>query len=560
MQETSVASNVTPCGTYAKGETQDYRVLIIPPLNDVGITELVSPNSADCGTGSQYVTVRIQNFGSVDQSNIPVTAIVKQGSTTVATITGTFPGTIPGNANVVYTLQTPFTSTANTSYTITSSTSLIGDQLSSNDQNITNVTVQANTSDPTGTAVICGTNALLKATSVSSDAYTWYNSSSSSTPIAAGDNITSQTILSTYYLQKNDNNLKTGPANKDEFPSGSYNEYNGNFMLFSNSVPVVIKSARLYIGNSNAARKLNFVLGRSYTINSNGSFSYLPEAIVTLDIFATDPTPQAGAQPYDAADQGSVFYFNLPVDVPGDHILFISNPDNNDLASVFRNNNIPSNPYPIGIPGIFTFTGNSAPYASGGQPNDYQKFYYFFYDIKLRLAGCPSPRVPIVASTATAPTISILGNVLTSSITTGNHWFRDGAPVVPGAYEQTYTATTAGTYTTEVTDANGCTLASNPINFTPTAVPNINPAEIGLTVSPNPAKGQFDLKLETRTKADLDISLINTSGQRVYHSGIPNFIGQLNTTISTGKFSSGIYYLQILHDNKMYIKKVVVIQ
>jgi hypothetical protein len=51
-----------------------------------------------------------------------------------------------------------------------------------------------------------------------------------------------------------------------------------------------------------------------------------------------------------------------------------------------------------------------------------------------------------------------------------------------------------------------------------TALPNVDPSEIGLTISPNPAPlGQFELKLETRTRANLDISLLNTMGQKVYH-------------------------------------------
>src|SRR6185369_3437205 len=154
------------------------------------------------------------------------------------------------------------------------------------------------------------------------------------------------------------------------------------------------------------------------------------------------------------------------------------------------------------------------------------------------------------------PTITLAGNVFTSSAATGNQWLLNGAQI-PGAVGNTYTATQNGNYSVTVTTASGCTLTSTETAFSVTAVSNVDPGEIGLTVSPVPARGQFDIKLQTRTKAGLDISLISTAGQKVYHYEEPGQIGQFSKTIVPGKLAAGVYYLQVIHDNKMYIRKVI---
>ncbi len=73
-----------------------------------------------------------------------------------------------------------------------------------------------------------------------------------------------------------------------------------------------------------------------------------------------------------------------------------------------------------------------------------------------------SNTITMTINSTPAPTISQSGLVLTSSSTTGNQWYLDGA-IIPGAASQTYTATENGTYTVIAT-VNGCvSSASSPI-------------------------------------------------------------------------------------------------
>jgi Ca2+/Na+ antiporter len=104
-------------------------------------------------------------------------------------------------------------------------------------------------------------------------------------------------------------------------------------------------------------------------------------------------------------------------------------------------------------------------------------------------------------------------------------------------------------------------LSSNAINVTVTPVTNVDPSQIGLILSPNPTStGEFTIQLETRTRSNLNISLVNTVGQQVYQQTIPGFIGRLTQPVKPGKLAAGIYYLQVIHDQKLYVRKVVVTQ
>lgn len=558
-QETANAADVNACGTYLRGETQDYRVRVIPPSNDVSIVEVVNPTSGNCANGAQYVSVRIKNLGATAKTNIPLSGTVMNGPTTVITLTGSYPGTIPGFGEAVYTFQTPFTPAAATTYTINAQTNLVGDQNNSNDLNTATVIIGANTTAPAGQAEICSNQVFFKSTPAAGDVHFWYDSPGATVPIAAG-NKTSSTVITgdkNYYLGKNYSNVNIGPATKTTLSTtGIYRLYNAFFITFTNTAPLVIESARLYIGNKNTSGKLQVTVGRNLNFNTSaGSYTYIPVSSTIVDIYATDPTPLPGNQPMDAADQGAVFLLNLTVPTPNNHILIISQPAGDQTGTILANTNLATNPYPAGIPGVFTVTGNVNSYLTS---NDPEKFWYFFYDMKIRLANCVSTnRTTVAASTATAPVITLNNNVFTSSKATGNQWHLNNNPI-GGANAQTYTATTNGTYKVVVEDDFGCSLTSNEIPFSVTSVPNVDPAEIGLKVLPNPNDGRFFADFTVRKKADLSVSIVNSLGQKVYETIYPGFTGRFNKTIEAGKLSSGVYLLRIQHDNKSYLKKLFV--
>ena len=559
VQETSNAASITPCGTYSNGETEDFRVQFTNPSNDVGAVSVTNPLSGDCADGTQYVSVQLQNFGKIAQTTIPVTVTVKDGATTVATINETYPGTLAEYSTAVFTLQTPFISVAGKTYTITASTGLANDQDNSNNQSVSTVVVSPAGSTPSGQAEICGTsNVFLKVNSpVTGNLYSWYSTSTATTPIAQGFNTSSSVITSnqTYYLSSNDPGSSVGPADKMVFTDGGYNAFSGNFVKFTNNVPVLIKTVRLYIGNPG---KINFIVADISNFDaSTGSFSYLPLASTTIDVYASDPTPQAGAQTgNDAADLGNIYTLDLPVTTTGNHAIIVQCQNG---ATIFRNNNIATNPYPYSIPGVFAITGNSAVNTAVTPPDTtyYKKFYYFFYDMKIGIEGCPSAKATIVASTAPVPTITVSTNTLTSSPSLNYQWYKDGNLIV-GATNQTYDATQSGVYKVTTYDAFGCQQTSADFNFTITGIAELNAGEIGLKALPNPNNGSFVLEFEMKKKSDMVVSLLNVTGQEVFRKSYPDFIGKYAEQVNAGKVSSGVYMVRIEHGGKTYLKKIII--
>ena len=557
VSETSDPNSVTPCGNYARGETQDYRVHFATPTNDVGITGLVAPLPGDCGTGSQLIVVRIHNFGTASQSNFPVSAVVLQGANIILNLNVNYPGTIAGAADVIYTFQTTYISTPGAAYTITASTGLTGDQNTSNDQFISTITAGTGSGNPSGAAEICGTNqVILKAIPGSNDAFTWYDTPAATSPLAYGSNTVTSTSTGnlTYYLQKNDINLKLSPADKTVLQTGGYNTFSGNFVKFSTSIPLVIESARLYI---RSAGQIKFTVGTLVNFSAgSGSYSYIPITTNTIDVYPTSPNPAGGAQSDDPADPGGIFYLNLPIITPGDYIIIVQCMNG---ANIYRNNN-PSSyySYPFSLPGIISITGNSAVNpADSTDMNFFKHYFYFFYNTSFRLVNCPSGRVPVVATNSTAPVITLAGNILSSNFTTGNQWYLNGSPI-SGATSKDYTATTTGLYTVLRTDSIGCSLTSNEISFSITAVPDPGNTNTGISIAPNPTQREFTIQLTTTTRSALDISLINALGQQVYHNTIPAVAGTYSKQIDPGNVAAGIYYLKIQHDKKTYLKKLVI--
>jgi hypothetical protein len=547
VQETSNSTDVTPCGTYGKGETQDYRIRFSNPSNDVGIASIVSPLSSGCANGEQYVTIRFRNYGVTAKTNIALSGTVKDGTTTVVTLTGTYAPSVPGSDEVLYTFQTPFTPVAGKTYTINVKATVAGDQQTTNDEQTLTMTIGGQTAAPVAQAEVCNnTSVLLKATNAGPDLMLWYETAAATTPLAAGANTFTSVIKTdkTYYVGRNDLvNAKVEPANKAVLGGGSYGSFSGNYVKFSNQVPLTIETARLYIG---AAGKIEFILADLGTVNGT-SYSYFPIASTTLNVFPTSTGPD---------DPGAVFALNFSVTDPGDHIIIIRCLEG---ATIYRNNAVTGNPYPFALPGVFSITGNSAvdPATTNPDPNYFQRFYYFFYDMSIKVSGCPSSRVSVVAGTSVTPVVTLNGSTLTSSVATGNQWYLNSNPIA-GATNQTYTATASGVYQTVVTTPMGCSSTSNEVTFGVTGIPDVDPSEIGLKVMPNPNNGRFMLDFTVNKKADLDIIIYNAVGQKVFNSRTPGFIGHYVQPVEAGKLSAGIYLLQVQHDNKSYLKKLIV--
>ena len=552
-EETTDSSTVQACGSYGNGETQDYTVTFLALTNDVSANAVVDPLPGSCQTDSQRVSIRIKNSGTEAQVNVPISLKVISGNVTLVDINTVYPDTVPAMSSVIYTFQTAYPATAGKTYIIQSATSLPGDQNTGNDFISDTVNISSGSELATGEAEICSTSpplAGLKANLTdSTDAVLWFDSPTATTPIASGDQATTTDIPAnkTYYLGLNEISGSVGPVNKTVFPSGGYNYFQGNFIKFHNDVPVTIATSRLYVG---AGGKVDFIVADIADYDScAGSFSYFPISESVIDVYPTTTTPSRVASSINSpSDTGAVFLLNLPVPTPGDHILIVVAEDS---AFLFRNNNLTSNPYPIGIPGIFTFTGNSAIDATNCKDTTfYQKYYYFLYDTRITLTKCASPRVAVQATTPSPVVLTRIGNLLSSNYASGNQWYYQDS-LIAGATDQTDSLHAPGNYKDVVTDSVGCSLVSAEYIYTPGN-------DIGLAVTPNPNHGAFTVQFYQTATANMDMRVLDINGQLIYESKNPNFQGSYSKLINLGAVSSGMYVFQLEIGGKKYLQKIMV--
>ncbi|MFD1145283.1 S8 family serine peptidase [Larkinella insperata] len=449
--ETTEAATIIPCGTYGKGETQDYLVRFVRPVRDVAVTGLLSPADAFCqNTGQVEVTVR--NLGTAVQTAVPVRVRITdaqgalvQESTSTATVQP-FEETIvvfPGSLNLP----------AGQTYTFTLSTDLPDDQNTSNNQ-LTVARSTASGISANATAYTCGTDPTvnLRATNPDGTVF-WYTTPTGGQPVAVGSSASLTSVTGqTLYAGLNDFSGTVGPATKSVFPGGGYNQFTPAVTV-TTYVPLRLESARLYIGNSG---RITFTVTRA-----DGT----TVSRVTIPVTATRTSPAAGIQSDDPNDPGAVYTLGLDIPQPGRYQINISYADG---ATIYRNNSGVTG-YPFTIPGIVAITGNTADENSA-------TYYYYFYDLHVTSTGCGSvsrTEVPVqnravLVQARVTPSDSAFvcaGSTLTLSAPTGvdlaYQWQRDGQ-VLTGATSSTLGVTTGGTFRVTVTEASGCQTTSSP--------------------------------------------------------------------------------------------------
>ena len=536
--DTTNADTINPCGTYINGETQDYRVYISQPDNDIALSSIITPLTGDYSNSSQLIAVQITNNGSTTQSSVALSAVVKTGNTVVANLSGIYPDSVVSGATVTYTFQTPFVSLPSANYTITATASIPVDNMPSNNSLTENITIAPPVA---ATANDCNGTTNLKVTSPSGTKYAWYNNIlSTASPIASGTpaSVSLPASESTVYLGTGTSGF-VGPVNKGNY-SGGYQTNGNNYLNYSSTVPVVLESARLYTHNPGTLT----ITAADVSNASTSGYDYQVLNSTTLDVYSTNPTlVDSSVAGNDPTDTGAVFYINMVLPA-GNHsiIVFANN------ATIYRTNGLPTADYPFSIPNVFSITGNSAAISDPSDTNFYKAYYYYLYNMKIKTEDCVGDRIPINVVTSPLPIISFRNDSLESSVSEGNQWYLNGAAIA-GATTQNYVPDNAtGVYYDVVTDSFGCQLQSNSFSID----------KLVALVGPNPSKGQFNLSFYVNIPTNIAISLINIAGQRIPLQSYNQFEGNFSHEFSTNNLASGIYILEIQHGSEIERKKLFI--
>ncbi|AYL98816.1 S8 family serine peptidase [Mucilaginibacter celer] len=540
LTETDDANTVKACGGYAKGETQDYRVQFLQTGIDAGVISIVSPGAGGTCSASTPVTVRLKNFGNAAISNIPVTVTITDANNITTTYNDIYKSILQPSAEDNFTLSGQFNAVAGASYTVTATSKLNGDPVISNNTVTANITVNPPATIGDLSAYYCSTAGQYELFGNGDGTVFWYKNANDVLPIAAGSEaVTNQApVNNTFYAGVNDFKGSIGPATKNVFTAGGYNQFTP-YVSVHTAAPVLIQSARLYIGNSG---KITFNVA-----NNNGQIV----SSASIDAVATRTTPLAGAQPDDPNDQGRVYDLNLSLPAAGDYQISVDFADN---ATIYRNNG-GVNGYPFKIGNIFSITGNGAT-GNNGDTTAYKGYYYYFYDMKVQSLGCPS--VTRKAVTLSKPTITQNGNTLTSSFADGNQWLLNGV-AIEGATKATYQPVQSGNYSVQVTLANGCTAESDKIFYARDGGAGDN-SEIELNTFPVPAKDILNVTFTAPEAGALSLSIIDQSGQALYQNNDNVAKGKYSTQVNVSKYMPGVYIMKVLLGKKVYGRKFIVVK
>lgn len=542
LTETSDATTIQPCSTYAKGETQDYRVLFNKTNTDAGIKAIVNPLATGTCNGNTAITVSIKNYGGASITNIPVTVTIKATDNTVTTISETYTATLTPLQEDNFTLSNTFNFTAGATYTVTAATALANDPIAANNQVSQTAVITTSGAPLSLSAYYCINNNQYQLSGSGDGTLFWYKNIADALPIAYGSSVktTVAPVNDTYYAGLNDFTGTVGPATKNVFSGGGYNQFSPAINVYT-AVPMIIQSARLYIGNPG-------VITFNVT-NANGQIV----ATTTINASATRSNPAAGALTDDPNDQGRVYNLNLLLPAAGNYTI---TPVYDATVTLFRNNAGVTG-YPFKVGNLFSIERNDAVPATGTDTTYYRQFYYYLYDIKLKSAGCASvARLPVSLS---KPTITQAGTTLTSSFETGNQWYLDGN-IIEGATGKTYDALQSGNYKVTATTSTGCAVPSDNFVYAVIALHPGTDTDIKLVTFPEPASKQLNVVFVAQTADELTLSLISSNGSIAYTKTQAAAAGNFSTVINVGNLPPGTYILKAMLGAKVYAKKVLIIR
>ncbi|HUP13794.1 MAG TPA: FG-GAP-like repeat-containing protein, partial [Niastella sp.] len=179
------------------------------------------------------------------------------------------------------------------------------------------------------------------------------------------------------------------------------------------------------------------------------------------------------------------------------------------------------------------------------------------YTVKVTSSGIvtTSPAgITVNVTTVPTPTITFTDSVLTSSATTGNRWYLNGA-AIPNATAQTYKPAAYGVYTVQVT-VNNCTSAfSAGYNHTITGTIDLGRNQY-VRLYPNPVRSVMTLQWSINNERTLAVEVRDVYGKTVWFrknvsSGEPIYLSSLTT---------GTYFVKMVGSNQQPIGSLKILK
>ncbi len=541
LNQTNNPDDVSSCGAYEKGETQDYKINFIKSTTDVGIIAINDQLANLCATSTTNFSVKIKNFGSAALSNIPVVFTLSSNNTVIKTFTEIFIGTIEPNAEADFAFATSVDLQVNTTFTIDVKTAYSSDVISKN--NASNKTVTTTSpQNPADLSVSACDNVpgYYQLNGSGDGTLYWYSAANDTLPFQIGNNTFTdkKPTANTFYVGLNDFKSYFGAKNKKVYAGGNYSGNFGPKPIITVAAPMVLDSALLYISQSGQL---------TFTVETADGLILSSRTIdVTRTKTTADVESAANLINDDVNDPGKMFKIGLEFPAAGTYYIGI---DFNG-ATIFRSNS--------GVNNIPLTLGNDIIKLSGAYSETngvIASSYYYFYNMLFRSLGCSNFNRQAV--TLGKPTITQSGATLSASVAKNYQWYLNNA-VISGATSQTYNPAVSGVYQVEAFTLSGCNSKSANFNYIFSNIAPTNPAEISFKVFPVPALDILNYSFELSKRESVEITVTNVFGQNVYLRKQANFIGKLTDGITVKDYTPGNYIFTIKTGSKIYSRKVTI--
>ncbi|MBK6484813.1 MAG: T9SS type A sorting domain-containing protein [Chitinophagaceae bacterium] len=137
-----------------------------------------------------------------------------------------------------------------------------------------------------------------------------------------------------------------------------------------------------------------------------------------------------------------------------------------------------------------------------------------------------------------------------------HQWYKD-AMHIAGATDESYTATSIGDFTVEVTNENGCSKISNPVAVFSACRESPEDYSCGLNFSmyPNPVSDILNVTIIAKKPGEVNLILYNVFGQALHSMHMNAAANSIYLEIPLSNYiEEGIYYLSLTSGNEKVVK------
>lgn len=434
---------------------------------DAGVVELIDPVNGGCANCVHSVSISVENFGSADLFNIPITLLIS-GPQTI-TLIDTLPILLTGaKANLIF--DSSFFPTGVGPYTFKAFTSQISDAVASNDTVMRTRTFTDNPVPEIKDTVVCVSGPVTLSVPALGTV-SWFNTGTGGTPLFTGNSFTTPPVATTatYFVERT---KPYGATLETEF-SGDRQAWGNMFDLTALNT-ITIDSLDIHLNTTSSETVEMYYKSGSYkgSENNAAAWTLLGTVTVTGNDLGNATRALIGGLTIPAGDTVGIYITTT-------------------VAGVMRYSAVNLPDQQLIDPNVkLTFgIGNTYPFKDIFQPRKWNGRIFY-------TASCLSPRVP-VKITVNNLTASLNGNkvicegqqaTLNVNFSGTPPWsisYSDGliSTVVNGITQTPYLITVAPTTTTtyslqSVTSANctGTTSGTALVTVNPTPALSVSPA------------------------------------------------------------------------------------